>query len=48
MLMFYYLLDTAICNTYILSEHYQKPKGYKYVRDTYQAFCKAFINELLI
>ena len=26
MLLFYYLLDTAICNAYILLEHYRKPR----------------------
>jgi hypothetical protein len=45
--MFYYLLDTAICNAYILSEHHRKSKGYKYVRGTYRAFREALIDELL-
>jgi len=52
MLLFYYLLDTAICNAYILSEHYRKtrpsydPK--KRVRGTHQAFCESLIHALLI
>jgi hypothetical protein len=35
MLMFYYLLDTAICNAYILFEHYRKSLSSKYVRGTH-------------
>ena len=46
--MFYYLLDTAIGNAYILSKHYQKSKGFKYVCGTHQAFREAHIKELLV
>jgi len=35
MLLFYFLLDTAICNAYILSKHYRKSKSSKYVRSTH-------------
>ena len=46
--LFYYLLDTAICNAYILSEHYRKSKAnYKYIRGTHQAFRENLIDELL-
>jgi len=50
--LFYYLLDTAICNAYILSEHYRKsrpsynPK--KRIRGTHRAFREALIDALLI
>ena len=43
--LFYYLLNTAICNAYILSEHYRKSKSYKYVRGTHRAFREALIDE---
>jgi hypothetical protein len=49
--LFYYLLDTAICNAYLLSEHHRKsrpsynPK--KGNRGTHQAFCKSLIDGLL-
>jgi hypothetical protein len=50
--LFYYLLDTAICNAYLLSEHHCKsqlsynPK--KRIRGTHQAFCKTLIDALLL
>jgi len=50
--LFYYLLDTAICNAYILSEHYRKSKpSYdpkKRIRGTHRAFRKALIDALLL
>jgi hypothetical protein len=45
--MFYYLLDTAICNAYVLSEHHQKSQGFKYIRGTHRAFREALIEGLL-
>jgi hypothetical protein len=48
MLMFYYLLDTAICNAYILSEHYRKSQGSKSICGTHRAFREALIKELLL
>jgi hypothetical protein len=50
--LFYYLLDIAICNAYILSEHYRKsrpaynPK--KHIRSTHRAFRGALIDDLMI
>ena len=46
--VFYYLLDTAIGNAYILSEHHRKSKGFKYVSGTHRAFREALIEELLV
>ena len=46
--MFYYLLDTAIGNAYILSKHHRKSKEFKYVRGTHRAFREALIDELLV
>jgi len=45
--LFYYLLDTAICNAYILSEHYCKSTSPKYVRGTHRAFRETLVDELL-
>jgi hypothetical protein len=45
--MFYYLLDTAICNAYLLSEHHRKSLSSKYVRGTHRAFREALVQELL-
>jgi hypothetical protein len=41
-------LDTAICNAYILSEHYRKSQSAKKVRGTHRAFREALIKELLV
>jgi hypothetical protein len=46
--MFYYLLDTAICNAYILSKHYCKSQSAKKVCGTHCAFREALIKELLV
>jgi hypothetical protein len=50
--LFYYLLDAAICNAYILSEHYRKSRpsydSTKRIRGTHQAFREALIDALLI
>lgn len=50
--LFYYLLDTAICNAYILSKHYRKSKlSYnpkKRIRGTHRAFREALIDDLLL
>jgi hypothetical protein len=50
--LFYYLLDTAICSAYILSEHYRKTRPLydpkKTVHGTHRAFRKSLIDALLI
>jgi hypothetical protein len=50
--LFYYLLDTTICNAYILSEHYRKSQpSYnpeKQVRGTHRVFYEALIDALLL
>jgi len=49
--LFYYLLDTAIYNAYILSEHYYKSRpSYdpnKRICGTHRGFRKALVNSLL-
>ena len=51
-LLFYYLLDTAICNAYILSEHYWKARPLydpkKRICSTHRAFRKTLIDALMI
>ena len=50
--LFYYLLDTAICNAYILSKHYYKSRlAYnteEHIRSTHRAFRGALIDDLII
>jgi hypothetical protein len=50
--LFYYLLDTAICNAYILSKYYRKSRPsydpQKRIRGTHRAFREALIDALLI
>jgi hypothetical protein len=50
--LFHYLLDTTICNAYLLSEHHRKAQPLynptKRIRGTHRAFREALIDALLL